>query len=169
MSTVPPSDPGAETTTQRANPSTTKPKQPGAFRRRAVRAAPAVLIAVIALSFLLTRGVFEPPESKVQTAVDQIRNLEHFPMQVDSVTSWTGVNAEGDALRFDYLIAPSVDSSTVKGDTIRNSVLAKACSGAMKDVMNDGIKLKYAYAFEGASKSFDFTIAKADCATSRAK
>ncbi|MGW9412554.1 hypothetical protein [Arthrobacter cupressi] len=167
MSTIPPSEPSAEsTTTQSTDPNTTKPKQPKGFRKRAVCAAPAVIIAALAVFFLLTRGLFQSVESKVQSAVQQVRNIQHFPVQVDSVTSLTGVKPEGDAIRFDYLISSSVDPSTFNPETIRSSVIPKACSVEMKDVMDAGIKLKYAYTFEGTSKSADFTVTKADCATS---
>lgn len=124
-----------------------------------------ILGAVLALSGAFD-GSSESVESKVQSTVKQVRKTQEFPVQVDSVTSLTGIEAEGDAVRYDYVVSSSVDPSTVSADTIRRLVLRPACSTkSTREILDAGIKMKYAYTFEGSTKSLDFTVTKGDCAT----
>jgi hypothetical protein len=124
-----------------------------------------ILGAVLALSGAFD-GSSESVESKVQSAVKQVRETQELPMQVDSVTSLTGIEAEGDAIRYDYVVSSSVDPSTVSADSVRSLVLPTVCEAkSTKTILDAGIKMKYAYTFEGSTKSLDFTVTRKDCAT----
>jgi hypothetical protein len=124
-----------------------------------------ILGAVLALS-----GAFNGPsgsvESKVQSTVKHVRETQELPMQVDSVTSLTGIEAEGDAIRYNYVVSSSVDPSTLSADSVRSLVLPTVCAAkSTREILDAGIKMKYAYTFEGSTKSLDFTVTNAECAT----
>jgi hypothetical protein len=125
-----------------------------------------ILGAVLALSGAFD-GSSESVESKVKSVAEEARDLQgELPMQVDSVTSLTGIEAEGDAIRYDYVVSSSVDPSTVSADSVRSLVLPTVCAAkSTKAILDAGIKMKYAYTFEGTAKSLDFTVTKGDCAT----
>lgn len=124
-----------------------------------------ILGAVLALSGAFD-GSSESVESKVQSTVEQAIKLQEFPAQVDSVTLLTGIEAEGDAIRYDYVVSSSVDPSTFSADSLRSMVLPTVCAAkSTKDILDADIKMKYAYTFEGTAKSLDFTVTKGDCAT----
>lgn len=169
MSTILPSDPSTESTTQPSNPIITTPKQPRAPRKVVFLSILVGIIAALGSSFLvhsILNGSFESVESKVQTTVQQVRDHQELPRQVDSVTSWTGIEAEGDAIRYNYALSSSVDASALSADTIRSSVLPGLCStNSTKDILDAGMKMKYAYTFEGTTKILDFTVTKEDCVT----
>ncbi len=124
-----------------------------------------ILAAGLALSGAFDRSP-ESVESKVKSVVKDARDLQgELPMQVDSVTSLTGIEAEGDAIRYDFVVSSSVDPSAVSADSLRSMVLPTVCAAtSTKEILDAGIKMKYAYTFEGSTKSLDFTVTKAVCA-----
>ncbi|UKA51594.1 hypothetical protein LFT48_08815 [Arthrobacter sp. FW305-123] len=124
-----------------------------------------ILGAVLALSGVFDRSP-ETVESKVKAVAEGARDLQgELPMQLDPVTSLTGIEAEGDAIRYDYVVNASVDPSTVSADSLRSMLLPTMCASAStKEILDAGIKMKHAYVFEGSTKSLDFTVTKAECA-----
>lgn len=124
-----------------------------------------ILGTVLALSGAFNGSSESVAENRVKSTVEHVRDTEELPMQVDSVTSWTGVEAEGDAIRYDYVVSSTVDPSTVSADSVRSMVLPTVCAEkSTKTILDAGIKMKYAYKFEGSTKSLDFTVTKAECA-----
>lgn len=124
-----------------------------------------ILGAVLALSGAFDRSS-ESVESKVKSVAEEANKLQEFPEQVDSVTSLIGIEAEGDAIRYDYVISSSVDPSTFSADSVRSLVLPTVCAAeSTKTLLDADIKIKYAYTFEGSTKNLDFTVTKAECAT----
>jgi hypothetical protein len=126
-----------------------------------------ILGTVLALSGAFDGSSESVVENKVKSAAEEARDLQgELPMQVDSVTSLTGIEAEGDAIRYDYVVSSSVDPSTVSADSVRSMVLPTVCAAkSTKTILDAGIKMKYAYTFERSTKSLDFTVTKAECAT----
>jgi hypothetical protein len=124
-----------------------------------------MLGAVLALSGAFN-GSSPSVESTVKSVVEKARDLQgELPMQVDSVTSLTGIEAEGDAIRYDLVLSSSVDPSTLSAESVRGMVLPTVCAAtSTKEILDAGIKMKYVYTFEGSAKSVDFTVTKAACA-----
>lgn len=126
-----------------------------------------VVVAVV-VAFLvrqaLTAAFSDSTEEKVSKAVVQIREQSDLPKQVDSVTSWTGVEAEGNAIHYDYTVSSSVDPASITESAIRDSVGPTLCSNSdTKDLLDEGVDMRYTYAFDGTSKTLDTTFTKADC------
>lgn len=126
-----------------------------------------VVVAVV-VAFLvrqaLTAAFSDSTEEKVSKAVVQIREQSDLPKQVDSVTTWTGVEAEGNAIHYDYRVSSSVDPASITESAIRDSVGPTLCSNSdTKELLDQDVDMRYTYAFDGSSKTLDTTFTKSDC------
>lgn len=126
-----------------------------------------VVVAVV-VAFLvrqaLTAAFSDSTEEKVSKAVVQIREQSDLPKQVDSVTTWTGVEAEGNAIHYDYTVSSSVDPASITESAIRDSVGPTLCSNSdTKELLDEDVDMRYTYAFDGSSKTLDTTFTKSDC------
>lgn len=126
-----------------------------------------VVVAVV-VAFLvrqaLTAAFSDSTEEKVSKAVVQIREQTDLPKQVDSVTTWTGVEAEGNAIHYDYTVSSSVDPASITESAVRDSVGPTLCSNSdTKELLDEDVDMRYTYAFDGSSKTLDTTFTKADC------
>lgn len=126
-----------------------------------------VVVAVV-VAFLvrqaLTAAFSDSTEEKVSKAVVQIREQTDLPKQVDSVTTWTGVEAEGNAIHYDYTVSSSVDPASITESAVRDSVGPTLCSNSdTKELLDQDVDMRYTYAFDGSSKTLDTTFTKSDC------
>lgn len=126
-----------------------------------------VVVAVV-VAFLvrqaLTAAFSDSTEEKVSKAVVQIREQSDLPKQVDSVTTWTGVEAEGNAIHYDYTVSSSVDPASITESAVRDSVGPTLCSNSdTKELLDQDVDMRYTYAFDGSSKTLDTTFTKSDC------
>lgn len=126
-----------------------------------------VVVAVV-VAFLvrqaLTAAFSDSTEEKVSKAVVQIREQTDLPKQVDSVTTWTGVEAEGNAIHYDYTVSSSVDPASITESAVRDSVGPTLCSNSdTKELLDEDVDMRYTYAFDGSSKTLDTTFTKSDC------
>ncbi|WNY33179.1 hypothetical protein Q9Q99_13460 [Curtobacterium flaccumfaciens] len=164
---------------QPCRPAAVRPGIPG--RCRTVRAPAqvlvprqAVLISVlgvvvaVVVAFLVRQGLnaafSDSTEEKVSKAVEQIREQSDLPKQVDSVTTWTGIEAEGAAIHYDYTVSANVDPASITEGAIRDAVGPNLCSNSeTKKLLDEDVDMRYTYKFEGSSKTVDTTFTKADC------
>lgn len=153
-----------------AQPAAGAPYAPPPKQSRGKRVLISLLGVVVAVvvAFLvrqaLTAAFSDSTEEKVSKAVVQIREQSDLPKQVDSVTSWTGVEAEGNAIHYDYTVSSSVDPASITESAIRDSVGPTLCSNSdTKDLLDEGVDMRYTYAFDGSSKTLDTTFTKSDC------
>lgn len=103
-------------------------------------------------------------EDKVSKAVEQIRDESDLPKQVDSVTTWTGIEAEGTAIHYDYTVSSNVDPASITTTAVRDAVGPTLCSTKeTKELLDDGVDMRYTYAFDDSSKTLDVTFTKSDC------
>ncbi|WIB77630.1 hypothetical protein DEJ28_00620 [Curtobacterium sp. MCPF17_002] len=126
------------------------------------------IVVAVVVAFLVRQaisGVFGgSTEDKVSKAVEQIREQSDLPKQVDSVTTWTGIEAEGSAIHYDYTVSDSVDPASITTAAVRDAVGPTLCSTkSTKDLLDDDVDMRYTYAFDGSSKTLDVTFTKADC------
>ncbi len=141
------------------------PKQ--ARGRRILVSLVGVVVAVV-VAFLVRQGLnaafADSTEETVSKAVEQIRDQSNLPKQVDSVTTWTAIEAEGAAIHYDYTVSADVDPAAITEDVIRDAVGPNLCSNDdTKKLLDDDVDMRYTYAFEGSSKTVDTTFTKADC------
>lgn len=123
----------------------------------------AVVVAILVRQ-ALTAAFSDSTEEKVSKAVVQIREQSDLPKQVDSVTTWTGVEAEGNAIHYDYTVSSSVDPASITESAIRDSVGPTLCSNSdTKELLDEDVDMRYTYAFDGSSKTLDTTFTKSDC------
>jgi hypothetical protein len=127
-----------------------------------------VLIVGVLTAFLVHGALADTSgastQDRVEAVVEQINNEVQFPTAIDSITTWTGVEAGENAVHFTYTISADVDPSTVTTDDIRNSVLPNVCAATdTSDALDAGVTLEYTYAFEGTDKILDFAITPTDC------
>lgn len=126
-----------------------------------------VVVAVV-VAFLVRQGLnaafSDSTEEKVSKAVEQIREQSDLPKQVDSVTTWTAIEAEGAAIHYDYTVSADVDPASINEGVIRDAVGPNLCSNSeTKKLLDEDVDMRYTYAFEGSSKTIDTTFTKADC------
>ncbi|PZE89722.1 hypothetical protein DEJ00_10220 [Curtobacterium sp. MCLR17_039] len=126
-----------------------------------------VVVAVV-VAFLVRQGLnaafSDSTEEKVSKAVEQIREQSDLPKQVDSVTTWTGIEAEGAAIHYDYTVSSNVDPASITEGAIRDAVGPNLCSNSeTKKLLDEDVDMRYTYKFEGSSKTVDTTFTKADC------
>lgn len=126
-----------------------------------------VVVAVV-VAFLVRQGLnaafSDSTEEKVSKAVEQIREQSNLPKQVDSVTTWTGIEAEGASIHYDYTVSANVDPASITEGAIRDAVGPNLCSNSeTKKLLDEDVDMRYTYAFEGSSKTVDTTFTKTDC------
>ena len=126
-----------------------------------------VVVAVV-VAFLVRQGLnaafSDSTEEKVLKAVEQIREQSDLPKQVDSVTTWTGIEAEGAAIHYGYTVSSNVDPASITEGAIRDAVGPNLCSNSeTKKLLDEDVDMRYTYKFEGSSKTVDTTFTKADC------
>lgn len=153
-----------------AQPAAGAPYAPPPKQSRGKRVLISLLGVVVAVvvAFLvrqaLTAAFSDSTEEKVSKAVVQIREQSDLPKQVDSVTTWTGVEAEGNAIHYDYTVSSSVDPASITESAVRDSVGPTLCSNSdTKELLDQDVDMRYTYAFDGSSKTLDTTFTKSDC------
>ncbi|WP_420369333.1 hypothetical protein [Curtobacterium sp. L1-20] len=135
--------------------------------RRVLISVVGVVVALVVAFFVrqaITAALGGSTEDKVSKAVEQIRDESNLPKQVDSVTTWTGIEAEGTAIHYDYTVSSSVDPASITTSAVREAVGPTLCgTKATKDLLDDGVDMRYTYAFDQSSKTLDVTFTKSDC------
>jgi hypothetical protein len=150
-----------------AAPYAPPPKSSSSRSKRVLISVLGVVVAVV-VAFLVRQGLnaafSDSTEEKVSKAVEQIREQSDLPKQVDSVTTWTGIEAEGAAIHYDYTVSSNVDPASITEGAIRDAVGPNLCSNSeTKKLLDEDVDMRYTYKFEGSSKTVDTTFTKADC------
>lgn len=126
-----------------------------------------IVVALVVAFFVrqaITAAFGGSTEDKVSKAVEQIRDESDLPKQVDSVTTWTGIEAEGTAIHYDYTVSSNVDPASITTAAVRDAVGPTLCSTKeTKRLLDDGVDMRYTYAFDDSSKTLDVTFTKSDC------
>ncbi|PYY56549.1 hypothetical protein DEJ17_11125 [Curtobacterium sp. MCSS17_011] len=141
---------------------------PKASRGKRVLISVLGVVVAVVVAFLVRQGLNaafgDSTEDTVSKAVEQIREQSDLPKQVDSVTTWTAIEAEGAAIHYDYTVSADVDPASINEGVIRDAVGPNLCSNTeTKKLLDEDVDMRYTYAFEGSSKTVDTTFTKADC------
>ena len=144
------------------------PPKPSSSRGKRVLISVLGVVVAVVVAFLVRQGLnaafSDSTEEKVSKAVEQIREQSDLPKQVDSVTTWTGIEAEGAAIHYDYTVSANVDPASITEGAIRDAVGPNLCSNSeTKKLLDEDVDMRYTYKFEGSSKTVDTTFTKADC------
>ncbi|PZE29085.1 hypothetical protein [Curtobacterium sp. MCLR17_042] len=163
----PAGQPYAQAAPAGAAPYAPPPKSSSSRGKRVLISVLGVVVAVV-VAFLVRQGLnaafSDSTEEKVSKAVEQIREQSDLPKQVDSVTTWTGIEAEGAAIHYDYTVSSNVDPASITEGAIRDAVGPNLCSNSeTKKLLDEDVDMRYTYKFEGSSKTVDTTFTKADC------
>ncbi|MCS6557423.1 hypothetical protein NYQ31_03335 [Curtobacterium flaccumfaciens] len=163
----PAGQPYAQAAPAGAAPYAPPPKSSSSRGKRVLISVLGVVVAVV-VAFLVRQGLnaafSDSTEEKVSKAVEQIREQTDLPKQVDSVTTWTGIEAEGAAIHYDYTVSSNVDPASITEGAIRDAVGPNLCSNSeTKKLLDEDVDMRYTYKFEGSSKTVDTTFTKADC------
>lgn len=163
----PAGQPYAQASPAGAAPYAPPPKSSSSRGKRVLISVLGVVVAVV-VAFLVRQGLnaafSDSTEEKVSKAVEQIREQSDLPKQVDSVTTWTGIEAEGAAIHYDYTVSSNVDPASITEGAIRDAVGPNLCSNSeTKKLLDEDVDMRYTYKFEGSSKTVDTTFTKADC------
>lgn len=117
---------------------------------------------------LAGRGLWGEP-SVADILADGVAELRpQLPIQVDEVTTWTDVTAEGETLTVHYtLLGPGADYDPAGlEDAIRPGVVAQVCAGAdptMAEGLRRGATYRYEYRGEDGVEVGAFEVRQADC------
>jgi hypothetical protein len=142
------------------------PGRPQQSRGRRALVTVAGILAFVIAAALVRWGFasFGGPSKQelVDEGVKKITEQTTFPKQVDAITTWTGVDAEDDAIHYRYSV--DADPSAISKQAIRSSVLSNLCSTtATRDILEEDITMRYSYVFRGSDKTVDLEFTEADC------
>ncbi|NII40377.1 hypothetical protein E9228_001013 [Curtobacterium flaccumfaciens] len=140
--------------------------RPQPSRGRRVLVVVAGVLAFLVAAALVRWGLSSFGGPSKQDLVDQgvakITEQTTFPKQVDEITTWTGVDAEDEAIHYRYSVA--ADPTQISERAIRSSVLSNLCSTtATRDILEEDIAMRYSYVFPGSDKTVDLEFTDADC------
>lgn len=138
----------------------------GPSRGRRVLVTLAGVLAFVVAAGLVRWGFasFGGPSKQelVDEGVAKISEQTTFPKQVDSITTWTGVDAEDEAIHYRYSV--DADPTAISERSIRDSVLSNLCSTtATRDILEEDIAMRYSYVFPGSDKTVDLEFTNDDC------
>ncbi|MDM7891878.1 hypothetical protein [Curtobacterium caseinilyticum] len=107
----------------------------------------------------------EPSPSALATeAAKQVNENYTFPLELDEVTRWDGVTADGAQLDYAYTIDSSVDPASLTAADLKSSVVSNVCQKKeSRDLLSKAIVMRYAYVFDGTDRTIDFSVTSADC------
>jgi hypothetical protein len=139
---------------------------PSKSRGRRVLVTVAGILAFVIAAALVRWGFasFGGPSKQelVDEGVAKISEQTTFPKRVDSITTWTGVDAEDDAIHYRYSV--NADPAAISERSIRASVLSNLCSTkATRDILEEDIAMRYSYVFPGSDKTVDLEFTNDDC------
>ncbi|PYY34575.1 hypothetical protein DEJ16_00660 [Curtobacterium sp. MCJR17_055] len=142
----------------------TQPPQQSRGRRALVTIAGILAFVVAAALVRWGFASFGGPSKQelVDEGVAKISEQTTFPRQVDEITTWTGVEAEDEAIHYRYRV--DADPAAVSERTIRDSVLSNLCStDATRDILEEDIAMRYSYVFTGSDQTVDLEFTNDDC------
>lgn len=150
------------------------PWQPPTPEKKGKNVALRILIPVVAViaavgASLGVRAFFnataEPSPSALATeAAKQVNENYTFPLELDEVTRWDGVTADGAQLEYAYTIDSSVDPASLTAADLKSSVVSNVCQKKdSRDLLSKAIVMRYSYVFEGTDRTLDFSVTSADC------
>ncbi|WIB27425.1 hypothetical protein [Curtobacterium sp. MCSS17_015] len=139
---------------------------PQQSRGRRVLVTVAGILAFVIAAALVRWGFasFGGPSKQelVDEGVAKISEQTTFPKQVDSITTWTGVEAEDEAIHYRYSV--DADPTAISEQSIRDSVLSNLCSTtATRDILEEDIAMRYSYVFPGSDQTVDLEFTNDDC------
>ncbi|WIE75331.1 hypothetical protein [Curtobacterium sp. MCSS17_007] len=148
--------------------------QPPAPEKKGKNVALRILIPVVSVlaavgASLGVRAFFnataEPSPSALATeAAKQVNENYTFPLELDEVTRWDGVTADGAQLDYAYTIDSSVDPASLTAADLKSSVVSNVCQKKeSRDLLSKAIVMRYSYVFEGTDRTIDFAVTTADC------
>ena len=148
--------------------------QPPAPEKKGKNVALRILIPVVSVlaavgASLGVRAFFnataEPSPSALATeAAKQVNENYTFPLELDEVTRWDGVTADGAQLDYVYTIDSSVDPASLTAADLKSSVVSNVCQKKeSRDLLSKAIVMRYSYVFEGTDRTIDFAVTTADC------
>lgn len=107
----------------------------------------------------------EPSPSALATeAAKQVNENYTFPLELDEVTRWDGVTADGAQLEYAYTIDSSVDPASLTAADLKSSVVSNVCQKKeSRDLLSKAIVMRYSYVFDGTDRTIDFSVTSADC------
>lgn len=113
----------------------------------------------------LFNATAEPSPSALATeAAKQVNENYTFPLELDEVTRWDGVTADGAELDYAYTIDSSVDPASLTAADLKSSVVSNVCQKKeSRDLLSKAIVMRYSYVFEGTDRTIDFAVTTADC------
>lgn len=127
--------------------------------------AAVVVAVVVALGVRFAFAQFggDSKQESIQKTVDQLKEQNELPQQVDEVTTLDDVTAEESAIHYHYTIA-GADTSGLTEDALRESVLPQLCSTAeTKDLLDQDVEMKYSYEVAETGDTYDLSFSKSDC------
>ncbi|RUQ08239.1 hypothetical protein [Curtobacterium sp. HSID17257] len=150
------------------------PWQPPTPEKKGKNVALRILIPVVAViaavgASLGVRAFFnataEPSPSALATeAAKQVNENYTFPLELDEVTRWDGVTADGAQLEYAYTIDSSVDPASLTAADLKSSVVSNVCQKKeSRDLLSKAIVMRYSYVFDGTDRTIDFSVTSADC------
>ena len=100
----------------------------------------------------------------IQEAVQSATSDITFPVEVDQVTTVTGIVATPTAIRYEYTLH-DIDESLLSDELLKNGTMPSLCQTAETriDILDRGINMEYSYQVENSTQTYFFSVSKEDC------
>lgn len=122
-----------------------------------------VAFFVTFVGFRLISGNIFGNTVNVDKTVSDIKTKLSLPTKVDEYTTLTDVTNDNGAIKYQYTIS-GINTDSLTNESLKKSVSAKACSDtSVTTLLNQNVKLEYAYIVADSQNSYSFSIVKADC------
>jgi len=120
--------------------------------------------ASVGVRALLNSNAEPSPAAIASDAAKQVNENYTFPLDVDDVTTWDKVSANGAELDYQYTINSSVDPNSLTKEDLRASVRSNVCQKKdSRDLLSKAVVMRYSYWFDGTDRTIDFSITEGDC------
>jgi len=139
-----------------------------ATRTRIIIAVAGVLVAILAavgVRLLFQAFAGDSKQEAIAKTVEQVKEENTLPMQVDAITSWDDVTAESEAIHYHYTVTGTeAETAGITEDAIEQTVLPTLCSTEeTRDILDRDIGMNYSYEIESTGDTYDLAFTKADC------
>ncbi|MGO2633828.1 MAG: hypothetical protein ACTH9H_08750 [Galactobacter sp.] len=107
-------------------------------------------------------------ERAIQKSVEMTLDENKLPVQVDQVTKWTALKADGKTIIFTYEITDDVaetfNADAANAETMEEGLDQQTCrDSSLKKQFSNGATVRYDYFTEGGEKVFTHQVKSGDC------
>lgn len=98
----------------------------------------------------------------IKQIVAEVKKKTSFPTIIDENTTWLNIEAENNAIKYDYSFY-GIDTSNLSVFSLKNILLEDACKNFKESFLSRGIDIQYSYTNIDTGENYFVTITNNDC------